>query len=467
MTEITIPFGKENISAILPKGSHVLTMPKNLPLQNPKDAILKALAQPIGAAPLQDIAKEKLAKAKEKGIAASACIVVSDNTRPVPYKGENGLIMPILNLLLNAGFCAKNIFILIATGTHRPMESAEIAAMLGKEPAEMGVSIINHNGTDEESLVLLGHTKRGSVIKVNKIYMQASLKILTGLVESHFMAGASGGRKSICPGILGREGTLVFHGAGMMSDENAKDLQIENNPVHAESLEAAEMAGADFIANVTLNRAFSITGIFCGHLCLAHNAAVNQLKKEVGINIEKPYDLVVSHGGFVAVNHYQAAKCGVAAIGALKPCGAMVIVANNTDKEPVGGAAYRTALALLKQIGPAAFNRLLKSPDWSFLFDQWQVQKWGQVLQHVKKGGLIYYAPQIGKEHWHCIPGENGAQFLQNKSSTAKNALATVVEKSVAQHMKAAGATAEDVILGRFTIAFLADGPYGIPQNKF
>ena len=79
------------------------------------------------------------------------------------------------------------------------------------------------------------------------------------------MAGASGGRKSICPGLLGEEGTRVFHGPALMSHPNTRDLLIEGNPVHEESLAVARLAGADFIANVTVDSRFRATGSSAEH----------------------------------------------------------------------------------------------------------------------------------------------------------------------------------------------------------
>ncbi len=42
-------------------------------------------------------------------------------------------------------------------------------------------------------MVLAAQTKRGTQVHLNKIFYESDVKIITGLVESHFMAGASGG----------------------------------------------------------------------------------------------------------------------------------------------------------------------------------------------------------------------------------------------------------------------------------
>lgn len=463
MTECGIPFGGREAQIRLPEGTQILRMSEPTPLADPEAAVREALAHPAGTKPLLAIAREKREAALAAGHEAKACVVVSDNTRPVPYKGAKGILLPILRTLGSAGFEPGRILVLVATGTHRPMSRAELAAMLGEEVFELGVEVLNHDCHDEANLVHVGTTARGTVARINRRYFDADLKILTGLVESHFMAGASGGRKAICPGIFGEEGTFVFHSAALMAHPQARDLIIDGNPVHEESLAVARMAGADFIANVTVDGAFRMTGLFFGELAEAHAAAVAKLKSYVAIPVDEPYDLVVTHGGFVAVNHYQSAKAAVASLGALKPGGSLVLAADHRDANPVGSDRYRTVLSLLKLVGPEALDRILASPDWSFIPEQWQVQMWAKVFKRISFDDFYYYAPQLDHRHWRDLPGVNASRFVSDSSNDV--ALRAAVEGSVAEILARRGVSHTNVASGRFRIAFLADGPYGIPLH--
>ncbi len=478
---VEIPFGRGPVRASLPDGTEILRMAEPEALADPAAAIAQAMAQPIGTRPLAAIAAAKLAAAQAvagapAGTVASggapvpqrrprACVVVSDNTRPVPYKGPDGILMPILRSVADAGFAPADICVLVATGTHRGMSRDELEAMLGTEPFAMGVQVVMHDSRDASCLVDIGTTARGTRASINRRYLDADLKILTGLVESHFMAGASGGRKAICPGIFGEEGTFIFHGARLMAHPNARDLCIEGNPVHEESLAVAKMAGADFIANVTLDGAFRITGVFFGDLEAAHAAAVRTLAGYVGIPVSKPYDLVVTHGGFVAINHYQAAKAAVASMGALTPGGGLVIVADNRDPQAVGSDRYRLALALLKTIGPEAFDRVLMSPDWTFIPEQWQVQMWAKAFRRIAMRDFTYFAPQLDDRDWRDLPGVDGRRYLEpaRRGAPALADAGAVIEGAVADFLARRGWNAADVASGKCRIAWLADGPYGIP----
>ena len=248
----------------------------------------------------------------------TACIVISDSTRPVPYKGDSGILWPLVKILLDCGLNARNILVLVATGTHRGQTADELKSMLDPRVFEAGVAIENHDCHNTENLTRLGKTGRGSDILINSDYINSDIKILTGLVESHFMAGASGGRKSICPGLIGEKSTFIFHGAPMLADDRSCALNLEGNPCHEESLEMARVAGADFIVNVTLDGNFDITGVFSGELEEAHRSAVLHLKSYTAIDVNKKYDIVVTHAGFVGINHYQAAKAGVEAARIVK-----------------------------------------------------------------------------------------------------------------------------------------------------
>jgi len=156
-------------------------------LLNSKDKLIESFKRPIGTLPL----KEKI-KGKSK-----VCIVISDITRAVPTKLILEVLLPEL---LSYGINKSSITILIATGLHRPNEGEELIRLVGKDIAE-NYNIVNHNAKERESCRQIGKTIKGTPIILNNVFLDSDFKILTGLIEPHFMAGFSGGRKAICPGI--------------------------------------------------------------------------------------------------------------------------------------------------------------------------------------------------------------------------------------------------------------------------
>jgi lactate racemase len=480
MKKIHVPLGPAGLDLLVPDSVDVLSMSTPKVLADPANAVQEALTRPIDSSSLADLAKAVVAHKKrgpqehdqQAGEGRSpagvdrpkACIVVSDNTRPVPYSGESGILMPIVQTLLAEGFVPEDLLVLVATGTHRGMGKAELERMLDPRIFELGIEVANHDCKDDARLRKLGTTRRGSEVLINSRYLDADLKILTGLVESHFMAGASGGRKSVCPGIVGELSTYVFHGAPMMAHPMARDLVLEGNPCHEESLEVAEMAGADFIVNVTLDHSFRLTGVYAGNLRTAHEAAVAAVKSYVGIPLKSEYDIILAHAGFVGINHYQVAKVGVAALGALKKGGHLIVLADNKDAmNPVGSMPYRTTLQLLRLIGPAAFTKAIMSDDWTFIPEQWQAQMWTKVFDRIPFDHFHYFAPQLDDRHWADLPGIDGRKYLE--ASRRGNPGLPDAQAFFNGALDAAIASWPEGERGALKIGYLSDGPYGIPYQ--
>lgn len=459
MKLISIQVANRLIEVSIPDNTQIIKMSDPEPISNPAEAIEKALKDSIGAPGLEQLLAEKIRLKPD----SRAVVVISDNTRPVPYRGESGILWPVLKKLLDGGIPKERILILVANGTHRALTEAELREMLDSRVFEAGIVVRNHDCRDKNNLSYLGRTRRGSEIFLNRFYCEADIKILTGLVESHFMAGVSGGRKSVCPGLISEESTYVFHGAPFLASPAARDLNLQDNPCHEEALEVAEKAGADYIINVTLDRSFHLTGVYAGDLKRAHETAAAKINSYVQLPLQREFDIVITHAGFVGINHYQAAKAAVAAIPALKPNGTLVLVANHTDPEPVGSPNYRTLLHLLKIFGAERFERLLTSPDWNFVTEQWQVQMWARLFRKIPLENFIYYSPQISAKDYKILPGLDGNEFLPvNKRycgslDTIPPVIEAVLNQGIAR-MKQLKQTEPAVV-------FLSDGPYGIPAK--
>src|SRR5665648_731337 len=179
MKRISIKLEKEMVKVNLPDNTEILSTDQAKPLSNPAFFIQKALEDPIGSPSLDKIIEQKLKKNPE----AKVVVVISDNTRPVPYKGESGILWPILEKLLAHNIPKERILILVATGTHRPLSEQELREILDPRVFDYKIPIKNHNCRDKNNLTYLGKTNRGSSVYINQDYMAADIKILTDLLE--------------------------------------------------------------------------------------------------------------------------------------------------------------------------------------------------------------------------------------------------------------------------------------------
>ena len=84
---------------------------------------------------------------------------------------------------------------------------------------------------------------RGTPVKIDRRFVEAEVRIATGLVEPHFMAGYSGGRKVIAPGVAHQDTIRTFHNARFMKDPLAMSCNLAGNPLHEEQLEIVKILG--------------------------------------------------------------------------------------------------------------------------------------------------------------------------------------------------------------------------------
>ncbi len=453
--KISVEFGDESFDILVPPQCDVLHMKRMPCLAHSAEEILNALNHPIGSQTLPEIIDAKDKPADK----LTVCVTVSDITRPAPYSGENGILLPLFKIIEQTGVKRENIVIVIGNGMHRASTLEERIRMYGRDVVD-NYRIVDHNCEDLSSLVLAAHTKRGTDVYLNKIFYNADVKIITGLVESHFMAGVSGGRKAVCPALVNTKTIQKFHGVDFLEHPKATNLVLEGNPCHEEALEVAETVGVDFMISTTLDNNLCITGVFAGDLVEAHLAAFDAMKEFVQIPIEEPYDIVLTNGSYVGRDHYQSVKAAVNAMPAVKENGLIVMVANNCDSEPIGSREYKTLLHLFKILGSDGYISILKHPDWVFTKDQWEPEMWGKPIRKVGEDGLIYCAPQIPEEDFKIIPGINGYNFIENNAEfgSMKEMAAAMFQNAViyaGHHPRFTGK--------KPTMTFIAEGPYAIP----
>jgi len=366
----TLRYGRNGLRVELPDEcvSHVLRQRPLPTLDDPAAATRAALAGPIGAAPLAEVARGR----------GDACIVVSDLTRPVP----NAVILPpVLETLEDAGLPPERVTILVATGLHRPNTEAELREILGDEVMPGGCAIVNHDARDESEQVDLGRTARGTPALVDRRYVEADLKILTGLVEPHLMAGYSGGRKAICPGIAGCDTIMVFHGPALLEPPAARTGNLVANPVHEEALAVADLAGgADLIVNVTIDEHRAITGVFAGEMRAAHVAAMERCEAQTKVVLDEPADIVVTSGGGYPLDLtlYQSTK-GIVAAGPICRDGGTIVIAQQ-NAEGLGSDDF-AALITCGDVHDCIREALAGAP---ICIDTWQLHVVEKVLRRCR-----------------------------------------------------------------------------------
>jgi len=350
-------YGQNGLEVEIPDQAFIVE-PKNLPgLENDREAIKQALRNPIGTSPLKEMVKST----------DTVAIVISDITRPTP----NHILVPLLIEELNH-VPLENFVVINGTGTHRDQTREEFVQMLG-EWVVNNIRIINNNCHDKDTLSNVGHSKFGCDVYLNKEYVEADFRIVTGFIEPHFFAGFSGGPKGIMPGIAGLETIMTFHNARMIGDPLSTWGNMVNNPVQDMTREINGLCKPQFMLNVTLNKEKEITSVFAGELYEAHDRGCEFVKEHAMIRCEDRFDVVItSNSGYpLDQNLYQAVKGMSAAQKIVKKGGAIIMASECSDGLPSHGN-YSKIFELADS--PQGLLDLINNPEFK-MFDQWQVQK--------------------------------------------------------------------------------------------
>ncbi len=364
---VRIAYGKRGLTLDIPAANLVKVMEQAgaPPLRDPVGEIDRQLRKPIDSSPLTELARR----------AKSACIVISDITRPVP---NTALLPPILAALKEGGIPIEKTEILIATGLHRPSTPEEKSALVGDSILHM-YTVKDHHARVPEEQNYLGTTRRGTPVYIDASYCSADLKITTGFIEPHLMAGYSGGRKLVAPGCAGVETIKALHSPLFLEDPKCCEGSMEGNPLHDELLQIAELAGHDFIVNVSLDSARAITGVFAGHPVKAHHAGVHHVRNTVRCDLHRPVDIVVttSAGYPLDLTYYQAVKGMTAALPIVREGGTLILAAECA--EGLGGKEF-SDMATHFASANEFIDAILHSP---VVIDQWQLEESAKAARKV------------------------------------------------------------------------------------
>jgi nickel-dependent lactate racemase len=286
-------------------------------LADPMSAVEDSLKDSIGSAPLAELLQ--LREINE------LVIIVNDVTRFTPY---NYMLPPLLKTIAEAGIKKEQVTFVIATGVHSAHSAEQNREIFGRE-IDSSYNFIHHNC--DQNLADLGKLSTGNQLKINKKVAEADFVITTGVILPHYMAGFSGGRKSILPGVAGRDSIENNH--AMMVEVIEEQPALENNPISREMFEAAEMLGVDYILNVVTNSEREIVKVVAGDYRQAWEAGIDISAEMYHLNLaEKADAAVVSSGGFPRdINIYQAQKALDHADHAVKKGGTIIWVAECSE----------------------------------------------------------------------------------------------------------------------------------------
>jgi lactate racemase len=431
--KIFFPYGRDSLTIQAPDSAHVYHSLHAAALDDPSAAVVESLSRPIGTCSLAALLKEKHP--------ASVAVVIADITRPIPYKS---FLPAVLREIESCGVSPAAIRMIIATGMHRGSTKAEREEMIG-DIATTYTVFDHHSNVSDELVRLAQKSWSGNPVSINRYFVESDFRIITGLIEPHFMAGFSGGRKAVCPGLADINTIRNLHGISFLAMPQATNGVLDGNPCHEEALSVARSAGVDFAVNVALDASRKITGVFSGELDASHRAGCAFVRRISCPAVCGKADVaVVSGGGYpIDATFYQCVKGMVTALPMLAPGATVVSMGSCT--EGIGSETYTS----LMQRYTGRWREFLSdaAQESFFVKDQWQFQMQTRVLAATGEQRLVFLTDGLTQKQLASL-SVNGVAAQKGR---VQEKLQAIIDRYVSE--------------GK-SFAILPEGPYCTPLEE-
>lgn len=370
--KVSLP-DSDDINVLVPKIDDVAATEEEVKV------IETALDNPIEKAPLETLVSS----------ASKVSIIVDDATRPTPTK----MILPLLLKRLYAANVKKeNITIVFALGSHRSLTAEEQIMLLGHD-IWRDYRVVQHDCRDEKNLRTVSDPAGQTVMKVNKWVAEADLKILTGFIKPHRIAGYNGGAKSILPGVADLDTIISNHSYANLSHPMCGIGIADGNPARRQMEEKARHLEPLFIINVVLDLEKNVIGAFAGDLVRAHRKGVELVDSLAKIEVESQADVVIACCPYPTdANLYQATYGATVAFKTKRPIlrkgGVIILVAD--CPEGIGTEDFGQLISHHRD--PQELLDVISKPGFAQV-GQWAGQDWGELLTYasliiVSHGGI-------------------------------------------------------------------------------
>jgi nickel-dependent lactate racemase len=249
-----------------------------------------ALDEPGTGAPLEDLARRR----------GRVTVLVPDATR----KASLPQVLPlVLERLERAGVDASRTTVLVACGTHPPVDRRALTELVGPLPPQ--VRVIQHDARDDGNLVAVGTLPSGMPLRLNRAAVEAELLLAVSSVQHHYFAGFGGGPKLVFPGVAGYAETQRNHARVIdLSSEPPRRHpacepgRLEGNPVAEEIIVAARLRPPDFVLLLVLGEDGAPAWAAGGELEPTFLQACAKAREWFEVDAGPFSKLIVAAGGF-------------------------------------------------------------------------------------------------------------------------------------------------------------------------
>jgi len=260
------------------------------PIQDPWQAIMETMENPIGCPPISEMLKP----------GSKVALLTGDRFTDLMLGTREGLGLKLLDYLNRLGVRDEDVTLVYAPGSH---SSPNWRENLGKDLLRR-VRAIRHDCYDEKNLTFLGVTDWCTPVWVNREVVEADFRLGIGEISPNLQGGWCGGGKIILPGVAGWD-TIEQNHYGVLKDINTLGL-ADGNHMRLDMEEAARMANLDLKVDVLVDRKARIVAVYAGDFVAEHRYALDRKAREIWMTKMEPADIYVLYPGEGSERHLES-----------------------------------------------------------------------------------------------------------------------------------------------------------------
>jgi nickel-dependent lactate racemase len=326
-------YGGDKINFSVPSEWNVLSSSdcaKATVVEDVAGEIERALDNPIGIASLEKYARPGM----------KVVILFDDIQRATP---ANVAIPLIMNRLNKAGVSDDRINAVCARGTHPKPTEEQIEKKVGEEAMQRLEGRISIHDAQSSENVLIGRTRWGTAVEINKNVAEADIVVGIGTCIPHPYSGYGGGCKIFMPGVCSYN-TISAHHYSWLRNKDSRLNKLDGNPWYDESVEIARLGGLTYKLDFLLNENTKVIGAFFGDPVEEHRKGADHAISLYKVPLPKQADVAITSASPLEIG-VQATKALLNARLAVRAGGTIIWVAAQKQAGPL--------MALIEQMAAA------------------------------------------------------------------------------------------------------------------
>jgi nickel-dependent lactate racemase len=282
MVEVWLPYGKTEVHISVPLRNLLGTAEpdKGEPAANPFETITESLRNPVESKTVGELFKPR----------AKVAVAMDGTLSPSLAAYAASSVVWTLN---QSGVPTENIALIVGNG-RREYGYQELTSFLQGSNILKDVDIVEHN-RNSANVTPVGTTSAGTNVEVCSPFMSTDSRIVIGEVLVDHFSGLRGAHSTVLPSLSGK--AAIENNLGLSFSGEVIPGVPDENPVHADQVEASRLVGVDMAIQLMTNGYGELVSAFSGDVEATWGSAMAALGDSYKVKAESNADIIVVSAG--------------------------------------------------------------------------------------------------------------------------------------------------------------------------